>query len=120
MNTIDTINGVALPIQPNVDGYNVTTSDLDSDSSGRSTETGILLRYIIRQGIYKIELSFRGKSTDIRTIKDMVSSSSLSVKFWDIDRWITKTMYCSDRSQKLLPVPDSNGWYDFSFSLIEY
>lgn len=120
MNTIGSINGTALPLQPQNGGYSVTTSDLDSDSSGRSAETGKLLRYVIRQGIYKIELSFRGQASDIRAIKDMIAPARLSVKFWDIDRWVTADMYVGDRSQKLLPVYNCEGWYDFSFNLIEY
>lgn len=121
MNTIKSINGVALPIQPKSDGgYTVICSDLDSDSTGRSAETGTLLRYVIRKDVYRIELAFRGKGSDIRTIRDMVSKDTLTVEFWDLDRWITKTMYKSDRSEKLLAVPLQNGWYDFSFRLIEY
>lgn len=120
MNTIESINGAILPIQPQHGGYNVITSDLDSESSGRSAETGMLLRYVIRQGVYKIELSFRGKAADIRAIKDMIAPARLSVKFWDIDRWVTTDMYVGDRSQKLLPVIGQEGWYDLSFNLIEY
>ena len=121
MNTIQTINGQALPRPPlSPNGYVVTTSDLDSDSSGRSAETGVLIRYIIRQGVYKISLAFRGPASDMRAIRDLVSAASLTVVFWDIDRWKTATMYVSDRSLKMLPVPDQSGWYDLSFNLIEY
>lgn len=120
MNTIESINSVTLPIQPQHGGYNVTTSDLDSDSSGRSAETGVLLRYVVRQGIYKIDLSFRGTSSNIRKIKDMIAPTRLSVKFWDIDKWVTADMYVGDRTQKLLPVISEEDMYDFSFSLIEY
>lgn len=121
MNTIQTINSIPLPRQPlSPNGYSVTTYDIDSDSSGRSAETGKLMRYIIRRGVYKIALSFRGPAADIRSIRQLVSSSKLIVVFWDIDRWVTAEMYVSDRSLKLLPVPDQTGWYDLSFNLIEY
>ena len=121
MNTIESINGTALPIAPKADsGYNVTTQDLDSESSGRSAETGVLLRYPIRQGVYKIALAFRGRNTDIRKIKDLIAPVRLTVKFYDLDRWVTKDMYVGDRTQKLLPVVGQEGWSDFSFNLIEY
>lgn len=120
MNTIQSINGAELPISPTTDGYTVTVYDIDSENSNRSAETGVLIRYIIRKDTYKIELAFRGSAENIRSLRDMISTSSLTVVFWDIDRWVTKNMYCSDRSQKLLPVPNCNGWYDFSFSLVEY
>lgn len=121
MNTIQTINGQALPRQPSSpNGYSVTVSDLDSSSSGRSAETGVLLRYTIRQGVYKISLSFRGPAADIRAIRELIAPASLTVVFWDIDRWQTAAMYVSDRSTKMLPVPELNGWYDLSFNLIEY
>jgi hypothetical protein len=121
MNTIQSINGTSLPRAPqSPNGYSVTTSDLDSDSSGRSAETGKLIRYTIRKGIYKIALSFRGPAADIRAIRDIIAPNSLTVVFWDIDRWQTATMYVSDRSTKLLPVPGQSGWFDLSFNLIEY
>lgn len=120
MNTISSIDGVALPIQPQHNGYNVTTSDLDGDSTGRSAETGVLLRYVIRKGVYKIELSFRGTASNIRKIKDMIAPTRLSVTFWDIDKWVTADMYVGDRTQKLLPVIGQENMYDFSFSLVEY
>ena len=64
----------------------------------------MLIRYIIRKDTYKIELAFRGSAENIRFLRDMISASSLMVVFWDIDRRVTKNMYCSDRPQKLLSV----------------
>ena len=121
MNTIQTINGTALPCAPvTPNGYSVTTSDLDSSASGRSAETGVLMRYVIRKNVHKISLSFRGPAADIRAIRELVSPTRLTVVFWDLTEWKTAYMYVSDRSVKLLPVPGQTGWYDLSFNLIEY
>lgn len=121
MNTIQSINGTALPIDPIINnGFSVTTSDLDSEASGRSAETGILLRYVVRSGVYKISLSFRGQASDIAAVRTLVSPALLHVVFWDLTEWKEADMYVSDRSVKLLPVVGQNGWYDLSFNLIEY
>ena len=121
MNTIQTIDGVALPCAPvTPNGYTVVTSDLDSDATGRSAETGVLMRYVIRKNIHKISLSFRTTAANASTIRGMVSPNKITVVFWDLTDWATAYMYVSDRSVKLLPVPGQAGWYDLSFNLIEY
>lgn len=121
MNTIQTINGTALPCDPvTPNGYSVTTSDLDSSASGRSAETGKMMRYVIRQNVYKISLSFRSTAANIAAVRSLVSAARLTVVFWDLTEWKTAYMYVSDRSVKLLPVPGQTGWYDLSFNLIEY
>ncbi|MDE5946344.1 MAG: hypothetical protein K2G63_03410 [Oscillospiraceae bacterium] len=117
-NTIQSIAGHELPIAPT--GYNVTVQDIDSDSTGRSAETGELIRYVIRQGVYKIDVEFRGHSSDIKFIRNLVSGIQFRVIFWDIDEWHTALMYVSDRSMSMLPTPYIDGYYDLSFSLVEY
>lgn len=116
--TIQSIDGQELPIAPT--GYDVTIQDIDSDSTGRSAETGELIRHVIRQGVYKIDLKFSGHAYDIKAIRNLVSGISFSVVFWDLDEWHTATMYVSDRSMTLLHTPYKDGFYDLSFSLVEY
>ncbi len=117
-NTIQSIDGQELPISPTE--YNVTVQDIDSDSTGRSAETGDLIRHVIRQGVYKIDMEFRGRSSDIRMIRNLVSKIKFTVVFWDIDEWHTAEMYVSDRSMNMLATPYIDGYYDLSFSLVEY
>ena len=38
-------------IEPRQNGYKVIKSDLYSDSTGRSAETGTLMRYLIRSNV---------------------------------------------------------------------
>ena len=120
MNTIRSIGGVPLPAEPLSDGFNVSVFDIDSDASGRSSETGELLRYPIREGVHKISLKFRCKGSAARAILDMVSPQRFSVTFWDMDGWLTLPMYVGDRSRKLIHSTDGSEWYDLSFDLIEY
>lgn len=80
----------------------------------------MLLRYVIRKNVHKLSLSFRGRETDIQEIKSLISSTRLTVKFYDAEGLITADMYVGDRSSEPLPVIGQEGWYDFSFDLIEY
>lgn len=117
-NTIQSIDGSELPISPT--GYDVTVQDIDSDSTGRSAETGELIRHVIRKGVYKIDLKFCGLACYIKAIRNLVNKISFSVVFWDLDNWQTATMYVSDRSVSLMPTPYQEGFYELSFSLVEY
>lgn len=117
-NTIQSIDGSELPISPT--GYDVTVQDIDSDSTGRSAETGELIRHVIRKGVYKIDLKFCGLACHIKAIRNLVNKISFSVVFWDLDNWQTATMYVSDRSVSLMPTPYQEGFYELSFSLVEY
>lgn len=117
-NTIQSIDGQELPLSPV--SYNPTVQDIDGESTGRSAETGVLIRHVVRQNVHKIDVSFRGKASAIKTIRNLVSKSKFTVVFWDLDEWISAEMYVSDRSMTLHPTPFIEGFYDLTFSLIEY
>lgn len=98
MIAIESIDGEKLATQPLPDGYGVTKSDLLSDSSGRSAETGTAIRYLIRQGVFKLNLKFKGKVADIRQVEGLVSRFTQTVKFVYLGETYTVKMYPSDRS----------------------
>lgn len=101
---IKTINGedMADMLQPTKGGYNVTKSDLYSDSTGRSAETGRLISYLIRKDVYTIELEYIGTAAEIALIESKIAPSlsrQISVEFLDNGSYVTKTMYPSDRQK---------------------
>lgn len=83
MLAIRKINNTQPAVQPLRDGYQVTRSDLVSDSSGRSAETGRAIRYSIRRNTYKISLKFKGPAAQVRQVEELVSQFSLDVEFFD-------------------------------------
>ena len=110
------INGTSFPIAPIT--YEIGRADLDSEDSGRSAETGVMIRYPIRKGVFKIELTFRGTAAQIKSIENLVVPTSFSVTFPYLgDTW-TKTMYAGDRAAAKVRTRDD--WWDFSVNLIEY
>lgn len=91
--------GTALATQPLRDGgYSVICSDLLADGSGRSSETGVALRYAVRKGVFKINLKFKGKSADIAQVNGLVSAFSQEVRFWYAGAWHIGNFYPSDRN----------------------
>ncbi|MDE6678703.1 MAG: hypothetical protein K2K02_06655 [Ruminococcus sp.] len=100
--------------------YSIQKSDLYSDATGRSAETGVLLSYPIRRNIYKIQLEYYGNNNDIRYIENMINSSTLNVTFLENGSHIVKTMYPSDREKTAEIIRNGKGLYRLSFSLIEY
>lgn len=83
MLAIRKIGGVQPAVQPLRDGYQITRSDLLSDGSGRSAETGKTLRYPVRLNTYKLSLKFKGEEADIRQVEGLVSQFSITVEFFD-------------------------------------
>lgn len=108
--------------QPNIEpfSYSIQKSDLYSDTTGRSAETGALLAYPIRRNIYTLHLEYCGNDDEITIIENMINGSSLEVTFWDSGKYVTKTMYPSDREKTTEIIRNRNGIYTLSFSLIEY
>lgn len=101
--------------------YTLQKSDLYSDATGRSAETGKLLAYPIRQNIYTIRLEYYGNEAEIRQIEKMIDNSLLEVTFMDGNDCVTKTMYPSDREKTAQFLgKNGRGMYSLSFSLIEY
>ena len=68
---IKTVNNTAPGIEPVQNGYKITKSDLYSDNTGRSAETGAMLRYLIRSNVVSIELQYEGTESEISGIETL-------------------------------------------------
>lgn len=120
---IQSINSVDPVIEPVT--YNLTKSDLYSDQSGRSAESGDMLLYLIKAGVYSIEVAFVGTATQIQTIEGAITGGDFTVVFLDetntesaTNNYVSRKMYASDRRTETLGAPNSRK-YRLSFSLIE-
>ena len=120
---IQSINSVDPVIEPVT--YNLTKSDLYSDQSGRSAESGDMLLYLIKAGVYSIEVAFVGTATQIQTIEGAITGGDFTVVFLDetntesaTNNYVSRKMYASDRRTETLGTPNSRK-YRLSFSLIE-
>lgn len=98
---------------------NITRSDLYSDSTGRSAETGKLLQYPIRRGLYSIELEYLGNDANISQIEDMIDDVKLIVTFLHNGSEVEAEMYPSDRINETEIILNGIGRHRLSFSLIE-
>lgn len=98
--------------------YGITKSDLYSDKSGRSAESGDMLLYPIRTDVYSIELEFVGTAAEIKHIQSLIVGGDFLVVFLDEGDYVSRYMYASDRSLETLGVPNARK-YRLSFSLIE-
>lgn len=119
MHGITAINDKILPFAPIK--MTISKSDLYSDSTKRSAETGHLLLYPIRQNIYTLELEFLLDTTQTKALESLINGTNLRVSFYDNDedeKEITKNMYPSDRTKELTGTENSRK-YRISFSLIE-
>ena len=116
MNVIK-INGSALPKEPQT--YSITKSDLYSDSTGRSAETGKMIRYLIRKDVYSISLEYHGKDSEIAEIENLISANSLEVEFFENGSYKKKEMYVSDREKSEIKIINSVGRCILTFQLIE-
>lgn len=113
------IDGVDLP-SPSV--FKIPESDLDSSDTGRN-ELGVLQRDRIRQGVYKIELEWKGiTSSQLATIKSTVQPASLQVTFPTEIGMQTKTMYAGDRNIEMVKYNKNHDLirWNISFNLVEY
>ena len=107
-------------IQPVKDGYKVTKSDLYSDNSRRTSETGSMLLYPIRKNVYSIEVTYSGTAEQIAEVDAaMNGSSTYLVEFLDSGSYVEKIMYFSDRSKETSVIIDGVQYEQLSFSLIE-
>lgn len=98
---------------------NITRSDLYSDSTGRSAETGVLLQYPIRQGIFSIELEYLGSDEEIAQIEEMIGGTSFTVNFIYNGTAQQATMYPSDRINETERILNNKGRHRLSFTLVE-
>ena len=99
---IQSINSVDPVIEPVT--HNLTKSDLYSDQSGRSAESGDMLLYLIKAGVYSIEVAFVGTASQIQTIEGAITGGDFTVVFLDetntesaTNNYVSRKMYASDR-----------------------
>lgn len=106
--TLIKVNGQALPT-PTADGFSISRSDLDGSSTGRG-EDGIMFRDRVREGIYKIELTWQLSMNDLKTVVSALTPDSFTVEFFDITTcsYVTRTMYAGDRSGKVINYIDAD------------
>lgn len=117
MKAIKLINGLSPPIEPL--SFTITKSDIYSESTGRSAETGALIQYPIRFGVYSLALEYQGSDAEIAAIENLISGSSMTVVFLDNGTYLTKNMYPSDRNNVTEKIINGIGRHRLSFKLIE-
>ena len=100
--------------------YSLTLQDIDSEDTGRG-ESGYMVRERVREGIYKLSLTFTNiSSDDVLSIKRAISASSVNVTLFDGEE-VSAKMYAGERQLELKSVDDSsNCFWDMSFSLTEF
>lgn len=100
--------------------YSLDIQDIDSEDTGRG-ETGYMTRERVREGIYKLSLTFTNiTSDDVLNIKEAISPEKVEVTLFDGSE-ATVPMYAGNRSLKLKSVDDeANCFWDMSFNLTEY
>ena len=115
-----TIDGVLMPAPKT---YSIDRSDLDSENTTRSL-SGIMNRDRVRQGVYKLKITWLIKTTDLIKLTQALTPASMQVKFFDgtTGTYITTKMYAGDRSSSLALQKKNyrEMWWEFSCDLIEY
>jgi hypothetical protein len=107
---------------PSPSSFKLPRFDLDSSDTMRN-ELGVLQRDRVRQGIYKIELEYRGiTSEQLQAIEAAIEPATLQVEFPSPQGAITKTMYAGDRTVEMVRHHSDNDKirWNLEFSLIEY
>lgn len=115
---IITIDGVDLPAPSS---FKIQQSDLDSSDTNRNEE-GYLQRDRIRQGIYKLELEWKGiTNAQLAIILNTIKPASVAVKFPTENGLVTKTMYVGNRNIEVARYKGTNDIrWNLSFNLTEY
>lgn len=116
MKTIISVNDIPMPCEPM--SMTITKSDLYSDSSNRSAETGMLMLYPIRYGVVTIDLEYLLTEEQAAELEKIISGSNLKVEYYDNGEISKKTMYPSDRSKQLVGAAGDRK-YSMTFSLVE-
>ena len=114
-----TIDGVDLP---SPSSFKLPRFDMDSGDTNRN-ELGVLHRDRIRQGIYKIELEWKGiTSSQLHLIETAIEPAELNVTFPTPTGNKTKKMYAGNRNTEMVKYDDNNDKirWNISFNLIEY
>lgn len=116
------ISGTTLPLPTK---YNVLVSDLDSSDTTRN-EAGELVRNRIRGGVYKIELAFIVRSTQVGQILSAIEPAQVDVTFWNPKTSANTTIkaYTGDRNVSLKAYDGvqsaADALWEISFNLVEY
>jgi hypothetical protein len=112
---------VRYPVTPCIEPLKclITRSDLYADSTGRSAETGRLLQYPVREGIYSIDLEYLGTDTEIKDMERLISGTQLTVHFLYNGDEVTAIMYPSDRVNETEKILNNQGRHRLSFTLVE-
>lgn len=115
---IITIDGVSLP---DPSSMSIPMADIDSADTTRN-ELGILQRDRIRQGVYKIELSWNAiTDSDVNTILSAITPAKFEVTFPTTTGNMTKDMYAGDRKLDFVLYRNGNNpRWNLSFNLVEY
>ena len=117
----NSVYSIRYPIEPQIEPLkcSITRSDLYSDSTGRSAETGKLMQYPVRMGLYSIDLEYLGSDSEIADIERMINNSQLTVTFIYNGNQVTAVMYPSDRINETEIILNNEGRHRLSFALIE-
>lgn len=118
MHGITAINHVKLPFSPI--RLSISKSDLYSDSTKRSAETGRLLLYLIRKNIYTLEVEYLLNTEQKKFLESLIegAGATLFVQFDENGETRSLDMYLSDRSIEVKGTENSRK-YSMSFSLIQ-
>lgn len=116
MKTIMSVNGAVMPCEPM--SMIITKSDLYSDSSKRSAETGRLMLYPIRYDVVTIDLEYLLTEGQSAEVEDIIRGSELDVQYYDNGKVQNCKMYPSDRSKQLVGTAE-NRKYRLTFSLVQ-
>lgn len=100
--------------------YSLDIQDIDSEDTGRG-ETGYMTRERVREGIYKLSLSFTNiSSEDVTSLKEALSPETIQVTLFDGSD-VTIPMYAGNRTLKLKSIDDEmNCFWDMKFNLTQY
>ncbi|MBP5378000.1 MAG: hypothetical protein J6Y64_00475 [Ruminococcus sp.] len=117
----NTDSDIRYPIIPNTEPIKcvITRSDLYSDATGLSAETGKLMQYPVRMGLYAIELEYLGSDSEIADIERLINGAQLTVNFIHNGVQVEAVMYPSDRVNETEIILNNEGRHRLSFSLIE-
>lgn len=121
MQTLVSVNGVALPTPSTYEANTATIVD-----SGRNVQ-GYVIGTVIRNNVSKVSLKWRFLTTRqwANAIRPFNENFYCTVTFFDQSQnmYVTKQMYVSDRSAGMYRVDPKTdtivGWTDCALSLVE-
>ena len=107
---------------PTPTSYRVQMADLDTENTTRD-EAGVLHRERIRQGVYKLYVTWRLRSSALADLISLIAPSSFTVTFFDTNTmsYQTRIMYAGDRESEVVIGSETAGGVlvDFNVDFIE-